>query len=808
MAETIIKQNAIENLERDMAVYSYNINLFRMFPDVRDGEKVVQRRIHYAMKEMGLTHNKPYYKVASVSGSVMGGYHPHGSASIDDALIRMGQDFVMNEMTVMPRGNWGFLSGDPAAASRYIEVKLSEYGELLLEDIDKNAVNWRSNYDGRKQEPETLPSPLPNILINGAVGIGQGFATSIPTHNLGEVIDLTLLYIDNPDIELHELATKIKPDFPTGGIICNSSELYKFYEDSTAEGTIKIRSHVDILDDGNLLIKDIPYMQTTAKILDTIQEKVNDKTIEGISDIIDSTNRKNGVKILIKVKKGYDSNALLNQLYQITPLESSFSINLMCTNGYTFKVYNIKEILQEWLTYRQGVVRRIYNSDYSKLNRRIHIIDGLLIALSDIDSVVAIVKSSKDKQDVINRLKKKYKLTNLQAESIAEMQLYRLSSLDQKKLKDEQKDLKDQQKEIEKVLSDKNGIDNVIKEQLKAIKKKFAKPRKTELADISAVNIEDIIPDENYSVFLTKSGMVKKVDTSVLASRKRGVKGQINKVKEDDVIIKALSANSKDMILFFSNKGRVFGIKAYEIQKSTLTSLGQNVKTYINLLNGEEVVTMLSLSSDMLNNEKSYLIFATRNGLIKRTKVNLYSRVPRNGLIAISLKENDMLVSVDYVSKLKDTTIMMTSKNGIAVRFACKDIPKSLRTAYGCMGMKLNEGDEVIGFNLVTDEKYIFVLTKTGLGKKVELSEFSVVSRNCKGSMICRFKEGSNDELVSTNIIPDDKYTGNIVVLTSNKITKIKPDQIPQSLRPAFGCTIVKLTDKDSAILSVLDDSE
>jgi len=610
-------------------------------------------------------------------------------------------------------------------------------------------------------------------------------------------------FINNPDLELEYLAKKIKPDFPTGGIITNSDALYKSYMDPTAETTVRIRANIEITDDDNLLIKDIPFMQTTGNILDKIQECVNDKKIIGISDIVDSTNKANGVKILIKVKRGTDPALLRNMLYDLTPLQSTFPINLMCTkNCEEFRFFNIKEILQEWLDYRRLNLKRMYNYDFSKLNREIHIIDGLLIALSNIDEIVALIKKSTDKQDIMNKLVKKYKLTKLQAENIAEMKLYKLSSLDQKSLKDKRKELDGERNKLKEILGSDKKIDEIIILQLKDIKKKFAKPRKTILENINSnISKEDLVSDDEYSFILTKMGFMKKLSLSELGTQNRGTKGRINKFKENDYAVMSSMGRNKDNLMFFTNLGRVITMKAYDIPETTLGKVGNDLSLYMKLLENERIITFIGLNNDDFANENGYFLITTEKGKCKKCSLSLFKNMTANkGIIACTLDSGDKIIDVSVVDENKDDKVMFFGSNGRAVTNSIKDIPTSLRTAMGSRCFKLKDDEKLVSVVVVSkkdtkNDAHIIVITKNGYGKATSTNEFSVINRSASAVGMLYIKFRDKDEVAT--VIKAPSSDTELTICSTKKIVKIKSSDVKPLLRPTMGYRMMNVDGDD-----------
>ena len=791
-----IKQETLEEIvSKSMGNYGYNINLFRSFPSVLDGLKPVQRRTVYTLHEMKLTQGKPHRKVAAVVGSVLGLYHPHGDASVSDALVKMGQPFYMNLPIIDGQGSFGSISGDPAAAMRYIECRMSKYCSELLEDIDSNSVNWKPNYDNTTVEPETLPVKYPNLLINGAFGIGQAYISSIPPHNPVDVLDMTIKIIKDPNIELSYIAKNLKPDFPTGGIIINDNELEKAY--TTGMGNIKLRAKIEHDKNDNLLITQIPYMTTVGTILDKIQEKVKDNSIEGISDIIDMTNDKNGVKVLIKIKKGYDSNIVENLLYTYTPLQSTLNFNLIATEGLSFKTYNILELFTKWIDYRKVTLKRIFNFKMSKLRKRIHIIDGLLICLDDIDNVIKIIKNSKDRNESRTKLIKKYSLSDLQADAIVDLQLYRLTSLSINQLKDEKDSKEKELDDLAEYFTNPEKLNNYIINELEEGKRKYKKDRITKVTNIEIDNnIEMLVPDTNHTIFITKEGFVKKLSSdSAKVQSSGGVGRSVGKLKDGDYVISAFNSNSKDNILFFTNTGRLFTLKTYELKDTNANAYGYLMNSYINLKPNEKVVTTLTLSDEDYNNEDAFLIFITENGLIKRSLLSNYTSVNKSGLIALKLNENDKLIGVREC--VDEYDIVIVTNKGFGTRYAVNEVTLTQRVTMGMKGINIDrEGEKVVAFEIIDGSKdFLLAVDDKGNGKRIDIDSFQKQFRTNKSKFISKIKDTDNIVLVK-QVNENQELT---LVSTNNVITMNVSD-IPVLIRSSSPKNIFKVKKEEKVL--------
>ena len=791
----MIKTDTLEQIiSKNMGNYGYNINLFRSFPCIMDGLKPVQRRTVYTLHDMKLTQGKPHRKVAAVVGNVLGQFHPHSDASVADALVKLGQSFYMNIPIIDGQGSFGSISGDPAAAMRYIECRMTKYCSELLEDIDSNAINWKPNYDNTTVEPETLPVKYPNLLINGAFGIGQAYISSIPPHNPNDVLQLTIDIIKDPNKKLEDVAKQLKPDFPTGGIIVNSSELEKAY--TTGTGNIKLRAKIDTDKNGNLVITQIPYMTTVGTILDKIQEKVKDGTIEGISDIIDSTNEKNGVKVIIKIKKGYDVSAVENQLYSYTPLQSTLNLNLIATEGLSFRTYNILELFTKWIEYRKVTLKRIFNFRMSKLRRRIHIIDGLLICLADIDNVIKIIKTAKDRNDSKIKLIKKYSLTDIQADAIVDLQLYRLTGLSIQQLKDEKVNKQNDLDDLAEYFTNPSKLDNYIISELEEGKKRYGKDRITSFTDIDTdANAEASIPNTNHTIFITKDGFVKKTSNDNRSQNSGGVGKSIGKLKDGDYMISAFNCNNKDNILFFTNLGRLLVLKAYEIKDTNLNSFGYLLSTYLTLKKDEKVVTTLSLEDETYKNEDAFLLFVTEKGLIKRSLLSNYTNVNKSGIIALKLNDNDKLVGVRECEEEYD--VIIATNKGMGTRYSINEVTLTQRVSLGMKGINLDkDGERVVAFEIIDGTKdYLLVVDNNGNGKRIDLKSFSKQFRTNKAKFISKLKD--NDSIVMVKQVSDND---DVTLVSTQKMIKMAVTDVPVLIRSSSPKNIFKIKSNEEVL--------
>ena len=733
----ITPASLVHEMQTSYLEYAMSVIVARALPDVRDGLKPVHRRVLYAMWNIGLRHTAKFRKSAHVIGEVMAKYHPHGDASIYDAMVRMAQDFAMRYPLVHGQGNFGSMDGDNAAAMRYTEAKLTAVAEEMLFDIEKDTVNFIPNYDGSHEEPTVLPSKLPNLLLNGTMGIAVGMATSIPPHNLSELCDGVNKLIEEPDTSVEELAEVIKgPDFPTGGIIYNKRDILAAY--STGKGGIVMRAKAEIheskTDQFKIIITEVPYNTNKATLLEKIADLVQEKKIEGIKDLRDESN-KDGVRIVVDLKKDAYPKKVLNKLFQMTELQTTFHINMLALiDGIQPRVLNIKNVLEEFIKHRQVIIRRRTEFDLNKAKERAHILAGLSMALDKIDLVIKTIRASKDKDEAKTNLISKFKFTDKQAVAILEMKLQQLANLERQKIEDELKEKKALIKELESILASKSRVMKIIKDETLAIKEKYGQDRRTQIVagGIKEFTVEDLVPNEPTIIMITTDGYIKRLPTDTFHQQSRGGKGVIGvTTKEEESVQDLLSTNTHDNILFFTSRGRVFQLMAYDIPQGSRTAKGQALVNFLQLAPNEKISALLGMSD--LSNIK-YLVMATTRGNIKKTAVDDFTNVRRSGLIAIKLKPNDNL---EWVKPSNGTDeIMVATKQGQAIRFKEKDVREMGRTAGGVRGIRLKGADEVIGMDIVDPKnKSLEFLTvgENGVGKRTELAEYKVQGRGGSG---------------------------------------------------------------------------
>ncbi len=787
-----IAVNIVEEMRTSFLDYSMSVIVARAIPDVRDGLKPVHRRVLYTLYEEGMTPDKKYQKSANAVGAVMGHYHPHGDSAIYDTMVRMAQDFTYRHCLVDGHGNFGSIDGDGAAASRYTEARLAKISMELLRDLNKDTVDFSENYDGQRKEPTVLPSRFPNILVNGNMGIAVGMATNIPPHNLGEVIDGCVAYIDNPDMDVSQLMQYIKgPDFPTSGIILGNSGIKKAYE--TGRGTITIRGKVEVMEKAgksHIIISELPYQVNKKALITRIGELVRDKVLDGISSLSDESALE-GIKIVIDVKKEANANVVLNNLYKHTQLQVSYGINfLMLVDGRP-RTLGLKTILEKYIEHQKHVIYRRCQFDLKKYNARLHILEGLKIALDNIDRVIKIIRES-DTDDIAQaELMANFNLSEIQSQAILEMRLKRLTGMEKSKIEEEIAELLKLVKELEEILASNEKIYNVIKKEMLEIKEKYADDRRT-FIDMTAVDyIEDesLIPVENIVVTLTNKGYIKRISIDAYKTQHRGgvgIKGM--STNEEDFVENIINSTTHDYILFFTSKGRVFRIKGYEIPEFGRQSKGLPIINLLSLDKDEKITSLLKIEND--NDEYKYLVFATKFGLVKRTDISEFNNIRNNGKKAITLKDDDELISVKKTTGQNE--ILMASSNGRMVRFNENSIRIMGRSASGVRGINL--GNEIlINMDVVVENQEVLVITKNGFGKKTPIEEYRITNRGGKGVKTVNITEKTGC-IVSFEIITSNDED---VMLVTNEgiIIRIDANQISTMSRVTQGVKLINLKD-------------
>lgn len=791
-------------MEDSFMDYSMSVIIRRALPDLRDGLKPVHRRILYSMYESGFTPDKAHQKSAKTVGNVIGNYHPHGDTAVYDSLARMAQDFSYRYCLIDGHGNFGSIDGFGPAAMRYTEARLAKLSMELLRDINKDTVNLIDNYDGSLKEPEVLPSRFPNILVNGTMGIAVGMATNIPPHNLGETIDGCIAYIDNPDITLDEMMKYVKgPDFPTGGIILGLSGIRKAYE--TGKGTITIRSKVEIEDNGHktqIVIKEIPYQLNKNSIIRRIAEMVADKTIDGISDLHDDSNLEHGMRIIIDLKKDANANVVLNNLYKYTQLQTTYGINMLIIHDNRPKTLGLIEIIKHYIEYQKSVIYRRTKFNLDKALARAHILEGYKIALNNIDEIIQIIKTSKSDVIAKDTLKTKFGLSDAQSEAILEMKLRRLTGLEREKIEEELAELLKLIEEYKEILSNEEKLLAVIKDEMLEIKNKYSDERRTVIDTTTLEFIEDesLIPNENVLLTITKNGYIKRLTNDTYKTQNRGgvgVKGITT--NDSDFVDQILTMNTHDYVLFFTNKGKVYRLKGYEIPEFSRTAKGLPIINLLAVEKGENINAIIKVEKD--NNDK-YLVFATKNGIIKRSLLEDFNNIRQSGKIAITLKDNDELIAV-HKSDGRGK-VLMCSSMGRMVRFDENYIRVMGRTAAGVKGITL-VNDVCIGMEICSDSDNMVMVTENGYGKKTEVSEFRETKKGSKGVKALNITD-KNGKIIAFKIINGDN---DILIVTDEGIViRLSVDSISQLSRVTQGVRLINLKKSNKvAAISLVDTS-
>ncbi|SET01484.1 DNA gyrase subunit A [Anaerobranca gottschalkii] len=802
----IIPIDLSQEMKQSYLDYAMSVIVGRALPDVRDGLKPVHRRILYAMSEMGFTNDKPYKKCARVVGEVLGKYHPHGDMAVYDALVRMAQDFSIRYPLLDGHGNFGSIDGDSAAAMRYTEVRLAKITDVLLQDIEKDTVDFKPNFDETLQEPWVLPSKFPNILVNGSSGIAVGMATNIPPHNLGEVIDGTIKLIDNPDISINQLIEVIKgPDFPTGGIIKGKDGIKNAYK--TGRGVIKIQGEIsqEQMSNGKtrLVITELPYQVNKAKLIEKIAELVRDKKIDGITDLRDESDRK-GMRVVIELRKDVKPEYITNLLLKHTQLQQTYGIIMLALVDNQPKVLNLKDILIHYLNHQRDVITRRTKYDLNKAEARAHILEGLRIALDNIDEVIKTIRAAKTTNEAKEGLINKFGLSDKQAQAILDMRLQRLTGLEREKIETEYNEVLSKIKYYKELLEDPKKIDAVIKEELLEVKEKYNDQRRTRItADDDEIEYEDLIAEEDVVVTITHQGYIKRLPCSTYKSQKRGGKGVTGIAsKNDDFIEHLFITSSHNYILFFTNKGKVYRKKVYEITESGRQSRGTSIVNILPLEKDEKITSVMPIKEFT---DGYYLFFATKEGYVKKTRLEEFENIRKNGLIAISLPPGDELIGV----KLTDgkQKILLGSENGLGVKFDESDVREMGRSARGVKGISLNEGDKVIDIVTVNQNEYLLTVTNKGFGKRTKVEEYREQSRGGKGIKLMNLTD-KNGKLVALKSVSNEEDI--MVVTNKGFIVRQNIEEIGVFGRTTQGVRLVKLSDDDYvvAVAKVVSESE
>lgn len=791
----IIDVDLQNEMRKSFLDYSMSVIVARALPDVRDGLKPVHRRILYTMYERGLEPSKPYHKCADTVGSVLGAYHPHGDASVYDAMVRLAQDFSMRYMLVDGHGNFGSVDGDPPAAYRYTEARMSKISMEMLTDIDKDTVNFSPNYDDRLKEPDVLPSRFPNLLVNGSSGIAVGMATNIPPHNLGETIDAVCMLIDNPDAEVADLMECMPgPDFPTGGIIMGRSGIRAAY--ATGKGRITVRAKTEIVEGKNgrfkIVVTELPYQVNKARLIEHIADLVKEKKMEGISNIEDHSDRQ-GMHIEIDIKRDASPQIVLNQLFSFTQLQVTFGAIMLAIVDGEPKILTLKEMLKCYIDFQEDVIRRRTEFDLKKAQDRAHILEGLKIAIDFIDEVIEIIRHSKDLQSARASLMERFGLDEVQAQAIVQMRLGQLTNMEQAKIEDEIAALQAKIKEFSEILASETRKLEIVKDELLAIRNKYADPRRTEICSVSGeVDIEDLIPQEECVLTLTQFGYVKRLSVDTYKIQRRGGRGVSGMSRrEEDVATEMFIINSHDYVLFFTDKGRVYRLKCYEVPEGSRQSKGINIANLLPISPDEKVTSMIRVPEF---DENKYLIMVTRQGIIKRIALNAYNTARKGGLIALELNEGDELAWVRMTDG--NQQVIVATKKGVAIRFNETDVREMGRQARGVKALKLKEGDCVVGMSVVREGGLVLTVSETGYGRLSSPEDYRIQSRGGKGLTNYHVEKYGDVAAIKVVDLNDDI----IIISQEGIIIRIAAESIRVCSRPSKGVTVMKVNGGDRVV--------
>ena len=795
----LIDVNLTSEMKTSFIDYAMSVIVSRALPDVRDGLKPVHRRILYGMNELGVTPDKPHKKSARITGDVMGKYHPHGDSSIYEAMVRMAQWWSYRYMLVDGHGNFGSMDGDGAAAQRYTEARMSKIALEMLRDINKNTVDFTDNYDASEREPNVLPARFPNLLVNGATGIAVGMATNIPPHNLGESIDAVKLMMDNPDVTTRELMEVLPgPDFPTGALVMGKSGIHKAYE--TGKGSIVLRSRTEIEETKTgrerIVVTEFPYMVNKTKVHEHIVRLVQEKRIDGITAVRDESNRE-GVRFVIEVRRDASANVILNNLFKMTQMQTNFGFNMLAIQNGVPKILSLREILGSYIEHQKEVVTRRTIFDKEKAEARAHILEGLLIALDHIDEVIKIIRNSQTDAEAQAELMSKFKLSERQSQAILDMRLRRLTGLERDKIQSEYDDLVALISDLADILSKPERVVAIIKEELDEVKRKFGDPRRTELmvGEVLSLEDEDLIEESNVLITLSNKGYIKRLDQDEFTAQKRGGRGvQGTGVKDDDFVRELVSTSTHDRLLFFTNKGRVYRLKGYEIPEYGRTAKGLPIVNLLKLDDGESIQTIINVAQD--RSEDAYLFFTTRSGLVKRTSVAEFANIRQNGLKALNLKDEDELINVFLTDG--NTDVIIGTKFGYSVRFKESVVRNMGRSATGVRGVNLRPGDQVVGASVITDQDEVLIITEKGYGKRTRADEYPTKGRGGKGIKTANVVD-KNGPLAGLMTVKGDEDL--MIITNTGVMIRTSVANISQTGRSTMGVKVMRL-DQDAQIVT------
>ncbi|HEV0888683.1 TPA: DNA gyrase subunit A [Streptococcus pneumoniae] len=797
--KNLVNVNLTKEMKASFIDYAMSVIVARALPDVRDGLKPVHRRILYGMNELGVTPDKPHKKSARITGDVMGKYHPHGDSSIYEAMVRMAQWWSYRYMLVDGHGNFGSMDGDSAAAQRYTEARMSKIALEMLRDINKNTVDFVDNYDANEREPLVLPARFPNLLVNGATGIAVGMATNIPPHNLGETIDAVKLVMDNPEVTTKDLMEVLPgPDFPTGALVMGKSGIHKAYE--TGKGSIVLRSRTEIettkTGRERIVVTEFPYMVNKTKVHEHIVRLVQEKRIEGITAVRDESNRE-GVRFVIEVKRDASANVILNNLFKMTQMQTNFGFNMLAIQNGIPKILSLRQILDAYIEHQKEVVVRRTRFDKEKAEARAHILEGLLIALDHIDEVIRIIRASETDAEAQAELMSKFKLSERQSQAILDMRLRRLTGLERDKIQSEYDDLLALIADLADILAKPERVSQIIKDELDEVKRKFSDKRRTELiiGQVLSLEDEDLIEESDVLITLSNRGYIKRLDQDEFTAQKRGGRGvQGTGVKDDDFVRELVSTSTHDHLLFFTNKGRVYRLKGYEIPEYGRTAKGLPVVNLLKLDEDESIQTVINVESD--RSDDAYLFFTTRHGIVKRTSVKEFANIRQNGLKALNLKDEDELINVLLAEG--DMDIIIGTKFGYAVRFNQSAVRGMSRIATGVKGVNLREGDTVVGASLITDQDEVLIITEKGYGKRTVATEYPTKGRGGKGMQTAKITE-KNGLLAGLMTVQGDEDL--MIITDTGVMIRTNLANISQTGRATMGVKVMRL-DQDAQIVT------
>lgn len=795
----LIDVNLTSEMKTSFIDYAMSVIVARALPDVRDGLKPVHRRILYGMNELGVTPDKPHKKSARITGDVMGKYHPHGDSSIYEAMVRMAQWWSYRYMLVDGHGNFGSMDGDGAAAQRYTEARMSKIALEMLRDINKNTVDFADNYDASEREPLVLPARFPNLLVNGATGIAVGMATNIPPHNLGETIDAVKLMMDNPEVTTRELMEVLPgPDFPTGALVMGKSGIHKAYETGKGSIVLRSRTEIEVTKSGRerIVVTEFPYMVNKTKVHEHIVRLVQEKRIEGITAVRDESNRE-GVRFVIEVRRDASANVILNNLFKMTQMQTNFGFNMLAIQNGVPKILSLRQILGAYIEHQTEVVTRRTIFDKEKAEARAHILEGLLIALDHIDEVIRIIRNSRTDAEAQAELMAKFKLSERQSQAILDMRLRRLTGLERDKIQSEYDDLVALIADLADILSKPERVATIIKEELEEVKRKFGDARRTELmiGEVLSLEDEDLIEETDVLITLSNKGYIKRLDQAEFTAQKRGGRGvQGTGVKDDDFVRELVSTSTHDHLLFFTNKGRVYRLKGYEIPEYGRTAKGLPIVNLLKLDEGESIQTIINVEQD--RSDEAYLFFTTRKGLVKRTNVAEFSNIRQNGLKALNLRDEDELINVFLTDG--NTDVIIGTKYGYSVRFNEAVVRNMGRSATGVRGVNLREGDKVVGASVVTDQDEVLIITEKGYGKRTMAGEYPTKGRGGKGIKTANITE-KNGPLAGLLTVKGDEDL--MIITDTGVMIRTSVGNISQTGRSTQGVKVMRL-DQDAKIVT------